>query len=155
LKKRRRFERNAKPVVKASVTLQMLSRRHSANMSHVLDTRLRAARGRAGSIKLSLPATSIAPSAFDGREVRIMSPFGKKTRPARRRTNQPAWMTVDGGFATRQCIVIDISEGGARLRVDDPQFVKPQFQLKFDRTSPGRACKVAWKKGDVVGIKFV
>jgi PilZ domain len=84
-----------------------------------------------------------------------MSPFGKKSRPARRRTNQPAWMTIDGGFAARQCTVIDISEGGARLRVEDPQFVKPQFQLKFDRTSPGRACKVAWKRGDVIGIKFV
>ena len=55
----------------------------------------------------------------------------------------------------RQCTVIDISEGSARLRVEDPLFVKPQFQLKFDRTSPGRACKVAWKKGDVIGIKFV
>ena len=65
-----------------------------------------------------------------------MSLFGRKTRPARRRTNQPAWIAVDGGFATRPCTVIDISEGGARLRVEDPQFVKPQFQLKFDRTSP-------------------
>jgi hypothetical protein len=61
-----------------------------------------------------------------------MSLFGRKTRPARRRTNQPAWITVDGGFAARQCTVIDISEGGARLRVEDPQFVKPQFQLKLD-----------------------
>jgi hypothetical protein len=52
-------------------------------------------------------------------------------------------MTVDGGFAARQCTIIDISEGGARLRVEDPQFVKPHFQLKFGRTSPGRACKVA------------
>jgi hypothetical protein len=43
-----------------------------------------------------------------------MSPFGKKSRPARRRTNQPAWMTVDDGFAARQCTVIDVSEGGAR-----------------------------------------
>ena len=49
-----------------------------------------------------------------------MSIFGRKTRPARRRTNQPAWMTVD---AARQWTVIDISEGGARLRVEDPQFV--------------------------------
>jgi hypothetical protein len=64
-------------------------------------------------------------------------------------------MTVDGGFAARQCTVIDISEGGARLRVEDPQFVTPQFQLKFDRTSRGRPCKVAWKKGDVIGVKFV
>ena len=84
-----------------------------------------------------------------------MSLFGRKSRPARRRTNRAAWMTVDGGFAARQCNIIDISEGGARLRVADPQFVRPQLQLKFDRTSPGRACKVAQKKGDVIGIKFV
>ena len=84
-----------------------------------------------------------------------MSLFGRSSRPSRRRTNQPAWMTVDGGFAARQCTIIDISEGGARLRVDDPQFVKPHFQLKTERTSPGRACRVAWKKGDVIGIEFV
>jgi len=84
-----------------------------------------------------------------------MSLFGRKTRPARRRTNQPAWITVDGGFATRQCTLIDISEGGARLRVEDPQFVKRELQLKLERSSPGRACKIAWKNGDVIGIKFV
>ena len=66
-----------------------------------------------------------------------------------------ARLTKAADFSDRQCTVIDISEGGARPRVEDPQFVKPQFQLKFDRTSPGRACKVAWKKDDVIGIKFV
>ena len=66
-----------------------------------------------------------------------------------------ARLTKAADLSDRQCTVIDISEGGARLRVEDPQFVKPQFQLKFDRTSPGRACKVAWKKDDVIGIKFV
>jgi hypothetical protein len=95
------------------------------------------------------------PTAFYPTEVHAMAMFGRKSRPSRRRTNQPAWMTIDGGFATRPCTVVDISEGGARLRVDDPQFVKPLFHLKFDRASPGRACKVAWKKGDLIGIKFV
>jgi len=66
-----------------------------------------------------------------------------------------ARLTKAADLSDRQCTVIDISDSGARLRVEDPQFVKPQFQLKFDRTSPGRACKVAWKKGDVIGIKFV
>lgn len=84
-----------------------------------------------------------------------MSIFGRKHRPSRRRTNQPAWITMDGGFATRQCTVLDISEGGARLKVEDPHFVKQQFHLKFERTSPGKPCKVAWRKGDVIGIKFV
>jgi hypothetical protein len=67
-------------------------------------------------------------------------------------TNQPACLD---DYRWQFCTVIDISEGGARLRVEDPQFVKPHFHLKFDRTSPGRACKVAWKKGDLIGIKFV
>ena len=84
-----------------------------------------------------------------------MSISGRKHRPSRRRTSQPAWMTVDGGFAARQCTVLDISEGGARLRIEDPHFVKQQFHLKLERTSPGRACRVAWRKGDVIGIKFV
>ena len=66
-----------------------------------------------------------------------------------------ARLTKAADLSDRRCTVIDISQGGARLRVEDPQFVKPQFQLKFDRTSPGRACKIAWKKGDVIGIKFV
>jgi hypothetical protein len=50
-----------------------------------------------------------------------------------------ARLTKAADLSDRQCTVIDISEGCARLRVEDPQFVKPQFQLKFDRTSPARS----------------
>jgi len=50
-----------------------------------------------------------------------------------------ARLTKAADLSDRQCTVIDISEGGARLRVEDPQFVKPQFQLKFDWTSPARS----------------
>jgi hypothetical protein len=84
-----------------------------------------------------------------------MSLFSRKSRPARRRTNQPAWMTVDGSFAARPCTVIDASDGGASLQIEDQQFVRPEFHLKFDRRSPGRACKITWKKGDRIGVKFV
>lgn len=83
-----------------------------------------------------------------------MSLFGRKPRGTRRKTNQSAWMSVDGGFAARSCTILDISEKGARLKVDDPEFIKPRFQLKFERTSPGRTCKVAWKKGNIIGIEF-
>ena len=83
-----------------------------------------------------------------------MALFGRKPRGPRRKTNQPAWMSVDGSFAARPCTVLDISENGARLKVEDPDFVKPRFQLKFERSSPGRTCTVAWKKGNIVGIEF-
>ena len=46
-----------------------------------------------------------------------MALFGKKPRGPRRKTSQPAWMTVDGSFAARPCTVLDISDSGARLLI--------------------------------------
>jgi PilZ domain-containing protein len=63
-------------------------------------------------------------------------------------------MTIDGAFATRRCSVLDISEGGAKIRIDDPTFVTSVFQLKFSRADQGRCCKVLWRKGLVMGVKF-
>ena len=83
-----------------------------------------------------------------------MALFGRKSRPPRRQTNQEAWMTIDGTFAARRCSVLDISEGGAKIKVDDPAFVRPVFQLKFSRADHGRRCKISWRKGLVLGVEF-
>ena len=50
--------------------------------------------------------------------------------------------------------MLDISAGGAKIRVEDPAFVTPVFQLKFSRTDQGRRCKVSWQKGLVIGVEF-
>jgi hypothetical protein len=50
--------------------------------------------------------------------------------------------------------VLDISAGGAKIRVEDPTFVRPVFQLKFSRADQGRRCKVSWQKGLVIGAEF-
>lgn len=84
-----------------------------------------------------------------------MALFGKKSRPVRRKVNQDAWMSLEGDFAARKCTVLDISDNGARLKVEDPQFIRSQFQLKFSRTDRGRRCKVAWRKGPLVGVEFI
>jgi hypothetical protein len=63
-------------------------------------------------------------------------------------------MAIDGAFAARRCSVLDISAGGAKIRVEDPAFVTPVFQLKFSRTDQGRRCKVSWQKGLVIGVEF-
>jgi len=63
-------------------------------------------------------------------------------------------MAIDGSFATRRCSVLDISEGGAKIRIDDPTFVRSVFQLKLSRADQGRRCKVAWRKGLVIGVEF-
>jgi hypothetical protein len=83
-----------------------------------------------------------------------MTLFGRKSRPPRRQTNQEAWMTIRGAFATRRCLVLDISEDGAKIKIDDPTFVTSVFQLKFSRADQGRCCKVLWRKDLVMGVKF-
>lgn len=84
-----------------------------------------------------------------------MAFFGKKPRPVRRRINRDAWMTLDGDFAARRCVVLDISDGGARLKIEDPRFMQSQFKLKFSRADQGRRCRVAWRKGTTIGVEFV
>lgn len=83
-----------------------------------------------------------------------MALFGRKSRPPRRTANQEAWMAIDGAFAARRCSVLDISENGAKIRINDLTFLSPTFQLKFSRADRGRRCKVAWQKGFVIGVEF-
>jgi hypothetical protein len=63
-----------------------------------------------------------------------------------------ARLTKAADLSDRQCTVIDISEGGARLRVGGPAIRQAEVSTEV---RPDIACKIAWKKGDVIGIKFV
>lgn len=83
-----------------------------------------------------------------------MSIFGRGSRSPRQKTNQEAWIAIDGAFAARRCSVLDISKGGAKIKVEGPMFVGPVFQLKFSRADHGRRCGVSWRKGLVIGIEF-
>jgi hypothetical protein len=47
-----------------------------------------------------------------------------------------------------------MSDLGAKIKVDDPQFIRPAFDLKFERTGQGLRCKVKWQKGSVIGVEF-
>lgn len=81
--------------------------------------------------------------------------FGRKTRPFRKKTELDAWIAIDGSFAVRHCTVLDVSDNGVRLRLDDPDFTARQFELKFARGGRGRRCKIAWRKGREIGAEFV
>jgi hypothetical protein len=81
--------------------------------------------------------------------------FGRKTRSARRKTQTDAWIAIDGSFAVRHATVLDVSEGGVRLKLDDPDFAARQFELKFSRSGKGRLCKMAWRKGREIGAAYL
>ena len=79
-----------------------------------------------------------------------------RKREARRSLRQSAWITLDGGFAARQCVVQDISTAGARITMDDQGVASGRLRLAFARDArTGRNCQVVWRRGKSLGVKFV
>ena len=78
-----------------------------------------------------------------------------KKRELRKSVQQSAWIVLEGGFAARPCTVIDLSDSGAKIRVDDPSSVNSRLKLSFSRDGrKGRTCEVAWRRGNTLGLKF-
>lgn len=79
-----------------------------------------------------------------------------KKREARKSMKQPAWITLDGGFAVRHCLVQDISSAGAKLTLQDAAALPATIRLAFARDArTGRLCQVVWRRGASVGVKFI
>lgn len=79
-----------------------------------------------------------------------------KKREVRRSVQQDGWLTLEGGFATRQCKVLDLSSTGAKIIVDDPKFVATRMRLAFSRDArTGRTCEVVWHRGKTLGVRFI
>lgn len=85
-----------------------------------------------------------------------MLSFGKKTREPRRKQNTRAWITFPGSFGIVECSVLDMSPSGAKLSVTGAERLGPRFALTFSVSSrQGRACEVRWRKGSLIGVRFV
>ena len=79
-----------------------------------------------------------------------------KKREARKSLSQPGWITLDGGFAARPCVVQDMSSTGAKITIQDPNVLPSRLRLAFARDArTGRNCEVVWRRGLSVGVKFV
>ena len=78
-------------------------------------------------------------------------------RAARKLLSRHAWITLDGGFAARHCLVEDISASGAKITLDEDTSQLPGvIRMAFSRDArTGRSCQVVWRRGQSAGIKFV
>ena len=84
-----------------------------------------------------------------------MALAGKK-REVRKSLKQSGWITLEGGFAARQCVVEDMSATGAKITINDPNSLPAKLRLAFARDArTGRNCEVVWRRGKSVGVKFV
>jgi hypothetical protein len=85
-----------------------------------------------------------------------LSKLGAKKREARKSLRQPGWITLEGGFAARACVVEDLSASGAKVSVEDNNTLPAKLRLSFTRdTRNGRPCEVVWRRGKSFGVKFV
>jgi PilZ domain len=85
-----------------------------------------------------------------------LSKLSSKKRETRKSLSQPGWITLEGGFAARQCVVQDLSTTGAKVTIDDPNSLPAKLRLAFSRDArTGRRCEVVWRRGKSVGVKFV
>ena len=79
-----------------------------------------------------------------------------KKREVRRSVQQPGWISLDGGFAARQCNVLDLSATGAKVVIDDPAALPAKIKLALTRDArTGRNCEVVWRRGKTIGVRFV
>jgi PilZ domain-containing protein len=79
-----------------------------------------------------------------------------KKRETRKSLQQSGWITLDGGFAARPCLVQDMSTTGAKITIDDPNVLPGKLRLAFARDArTGRNCKVVWRRGKSLGVEFV
>ena len=70
----------------------------------------------------------------------------------------PARMMGIDGTWQRQCTVEDISDGGAKLRVNDTIEGLPLQEFFLVLSSTGlayRHCRLAWVNGDQIGVSFL
>jgi hypothetical protein len=79
-----------------------------------------------------------------------------KKREARKSVHQAGWITLDGGFAARRCMVHDLSASGAKITIEDASVLAGNLRLAFSRDAKtGRSCEVVWRRGKSFGVKFV
>jgi PilZ domain len=80
----------------------------------------------------------------------------QKKREPRKLLGRQAWITLDGGFAVRQCVVHDISSAGAKIRIEGAISLPARLKLAFARDArTGRTCQVVWRRDNSAGVKFV
>jgi hypothetical protein len=75
-------------------------------------------------------------------------------KSSRTKLKGAAWIRLAGGFAARQCEVLDISNTGARIAVPSQQSVPNLLSLALQRGGQGRLARVKWRRGAEIGLEF-
>ncbi|MBZ0215529.1 MAG: PilZ domain-containing protein [Fimbriimonadaceae bacterium] len=79
----------------------------------------------------------------------------ERRRYRRRRALKGAYISYNDHHFTIPCMVRNVSERGALLRIDDHSVAPNTFVLHIELDSVEVDCEVVWRSNNEVGIKFV
>jgi hypothetical protein len=76
--------------------------------------------------------------------------------PRRQLRKRPTWITIDDGMTKIECIVLDVSPGGAKIVTDAAFDVRDSFELALvPEHTTRQPCEVVWRRGKTYGVKFL
>jgi hypothetical protein len=79
-----------------------------------------------------------------------------KRASQRKKIKKAAFLYTCDGWPLGDCMTEDISEGGAKLALSIADELPPDLLLSFSRDgSVRRYCKVMWRQGDKIGVRFL
>jgi hypothetical protein len=71
------------------------------------------------------------------------------------RTLKAGKITFNRRLNVIDCIVRNMSEGGACIQIDSPDWLPEKFDLSIPIDGWKRACRLRWKTTDRVGVAYV
>ncbi len=102
--------------------------------------------------------------ANDNRTKAAEDEFDRRTAPrdvnegrrkhARIKTLKSAQVILEESGGTRDCIVINMSDGGAAIQLTGKLDMPQTFRLKIQQ-GPAQPCEVCWRHGNKLGIRFL
>ncbi len=57
------------------------------------------------------------------------------------------------GYSTIDCVVMDLSEGGARIRIGEWLALPPKFEIRIENGAP-REAEIRFRGHDTFGVRF-
>lgn len=83
--------------------------------------------------------------------------YAPRRRKPRKQTHVPAVIrSVNGAEIVCNCLVVDVSEGGARLQLDWPGLIPDNVMLVLSSNGLAhRRCEVRWRSETEIGVQFL
>ena len=83
-----------------------------------------------------------------------MNAMGERRKSARNRTYLAGVIADDGRASTMECIVRNMSAGGARLDLYRAETLPDRFALTITRKDRSYRAQIAWRGANEVGVEF-